>query len=209
MDSLVERFGAADIADVAAARKVYEGRRGRVFEDEVLWETVSQGFVEWYLLERVPPGRSRPLAAALLESELSAEQRAALLAWLDSYRSLFEVVGLSRGRVDLVDLLGGSRLSIGEQRTFHGVAVGDVVEARLLGCGADVVFGRSFLYHPTGVREPIRHYVEQRRGTGADRRDLIDHFAWMRVRCERYKHLNPIKIYDGSARLRETESHAE
>ena len=44
LDELVAEHTTDEVA-VVAARKLYEERRGRVFEDEELWEVWSAGFV--------------------------------------------------------------------------------------------------------------------------------------------------------------------
>ena len=48
---------------VVAARARFEERRGKIYQDEELWETWSAGFVEWLVTEYVPPMRDVPLAA--------------------------------------------------------------------------------------------------------------------------------------------------
>src|SRR5262245_27064776 len=149
LDEVIEELisaHTADEAEVVAARREYEERRGRVFEDEELWERWSAAFVEWYVIERMAPGGDRPLAVRSLpaaEEDPPSPRTAAIKAWLTSHRSLFEVVGLGDGRVELVDLFGRGAFSVAEQRAMHGVEVGDIAELRLVGFDGDVAFGRT------------------------------------------------------------------
>jgi len=202
LDDVIQRFGGDDYVDeIAAARKAYDDRRGRVFEDEELWERWTQAFLEWYAVERALSGGELSPAAVVL-AETPPEARAPLRAWLTSHRSLFEVKALRAGRVELADLIGGGMFSVVEQRAMLGVATGNVVEARLIGYGGDVLFGRTFCFHPTDTRAAIVKHVEALRAEGTDRRDIIDVLASLRIRCERYRHVPAHRVYEQAAGLR-------
>lgn len=212
IDETIERFGGGDYTEhITAARQEYDGRRGRVFEDEELWEAWTQAFLEWYVIERVPGpaqgaqglgGRGRPAVAQVLldaRGRGDARREAAARAWLVSHRSLFEVRALSAGRVEVVDLIGGARFWVREPRAMLGVSAGDVAEMRLIGFDGEVLFGRTFCFHPAGTRDAIAAHVRQMRALGRGRMDIVDFFASLRIRCERYRHVPPARIY-GAAR---------
>jgi hypothetical protein len=213
IDETIERFGGGDYTErITAARQEYDGRRGRVFEDEELWEAWTQGFLEWYVIERVPgsaeaaegpiAARGRPAVAQVLldaRGRGDARREAAARAWLASHRSLFEVRALSAGRVELLDLIGGAQFWVREPRAMLGVSVGDVAEMRLVGFDGEVLFGRTFCFHPAGTRDAIVAHVRQMRALGSARQDIVDFFASLRIRCERYRHVPPVRIY-GAAR---------
>jgi len=196
LDDLIAEFGGGDYVEEAGrARAEYDERRGRVFEDEELWEVSVQAFLEWYVLERVSSVADYPPAATALARERDPDRRAALRALLTSHRSLFEVRGTAVGEVELHDLLGGATFVVEEQRALHGVEPGDVVEARLVGLRSKVSFARTFWFHPAGTRDSILRHVERLAASGKDRREIIDYMANLRVRCERYKHMTPEKLY--------------
>jgi hypothetical protein len=209
LDEVIERMIAEHTADtdrVLAARREYEERRGRVFEDDPLWEAWSAAFVEWFVAERVAEAGGLPPLGGSLQAAQAAgeggERVAALRAWLTSHRSLFEVSALAAGRVELRDLLGGGLFSVAEQRAMHGVEIGDVAELRLLGFAGDVRFGRTFVFHPRGVRDAIVGQARHHLARGTDRRAVIDIVASLRVKVDRYRHLPPSKVYDvGGQRL--------
>jgi hypothetical protein len=141
----------------------------------------------------VVDGELPPLGASLRAAD--GERAAALRAWLRSHRSLFEVTGLAAGRVELRDLLGGGLFSVAEKRAMHGVELGDVAELRLLGFHGDVRFGRTFVFHPRGVRDAIVGQARHHLARGTDRRAVIDLVASLRVKVDRYRHLPPSKVY--------------
>jgi len=208
VEALLDRLIAehtTDAADVVAARREYEDRRGRVHEDEELWEAWSAAFIEWYLVERVAAGADAPVAARSLEAareegrrgDPEAQARAGLLrAYLTSHRSLFEVTGLGAGKVELIDLIGGAAFTVVEPRALHGVDAGDVAELRLVGWNGEVLFGRTFVYHPPAARAAIAGHVRALAARGEDRRAIVDHVASLRVKVDRYRHVAPAKVYE-------------
>jgi len=207
LDQVIEELYARHTADPEAAsqaRREYEERRGKVHQEDELWEPWSAAFVEWFVIERVVPGGTVP-PAALTSRELAADdpRAAAMRALVTSQRSLFEVRALGSGtrKIELLDLLGGAVFHVDEQRALHGVEVGDVAELRLIGLGGEVRFGRTFIYHPASARAAI---VERARGLlakGASRRDVIDHVAQLRVQVTRYRHMPPARVYELGSRL--------
>jgi hypothetical protein len=204
IDATIERFGGERYTEIiTAARQEYDARRGRVFQDEELWETWTQAFLEWYVLERpLAEGpaevHGRPAVARVLldaRRQGDAQREAAARAWMVSHRSLFEVRALGAGRVELQDLIGGAQFSVCEPRAILGVSVGDVAEMRLVGFAGEVLFGRTFCYHPSGTRDAIAAHVRQMRAQGSTRHDIIDLCASLLIRCQRYRHVPPARIY--------------
>ncbi|MDQ3370251.1 MAG: hypothetical protein M3680_32945 [Myxococcota bacterium] len=190
--------------DVAAgARREYEERRGKVHQDDELWEAWSAAFIEWLVIERVAPGDTMPPAARTYrELAASGDARAEVVgALVTSQRSLFEVHAVARGRVELLDLLGGAMFLVDEQRALHGVEVGDLAELRLVGVGGEVRFGRTFIYHPKTARGAIVERARAMLSTGSSRRDVIDHIAQLRVQVTRYRHMPAERVYELGARL--------
>jgi hypothetical protein len=196
LDDIVQAVGAPDrAADVARARQEWEERRGRLFEDEHLWEAWTTAFLEWYALERSADGGSPPVAASMLEKETDADRASALRAWLRSLRTLVEVHAVGNGRVDVIDLLGGARISVVEQRALAGVGRGDVAEVRMVAADGVIRFGRTFWFHPAGTRAVIAARVEELEVAQQTRDEILDHLARLRIRCERYAHVAPGKIF--------------
>lgn len=198
LDRLIDEH-TGDPAVMLAARKDYEERRGKVHEDEDLWERWSAAFVEWFVIERIPPGGDLPPAAASLRRARAAgddDGAAVIAALLRSHRSLFEVRALDQGEIGVLDLLGGGAFAVAEPRQMHGVEVGDVVELRLIGWRDAVWFGRTFVFHPKDARTAILDHARALIDRGQSRRDVIDHVAALRVRVNRYRHVAPARVYE-------------
>jgi hypothetical protein len=201
LDEVIEALYARHTADPEAAsvaRREYEDRRGKVHQDDELWEPWSAAFVEWYVVERVAPGELHPPAARTYrELEAAGDPRAeAARALLTSQRSLFEIRAIARGRIDLLDLLGGALFHVDEQRALHGVDVGDVAELRLVGIAGEIQFGRTFIYHPQAARGAIVERAHAMLAGGSSRRDIIDQIAQLRVQVTRYRHMPVARVYE-------------
>ncbi|MEP6861648.1 MAG: hypothetical protein ABJE66_13560 [Deltaproteobacteria bacterium] len=206
LDAVTEELYARHTADVeaaAAARAEYEQRRGKVHQDDELWEAWSAAFVEWFVVERVGEGGGVPPAAVTYrELQAAADPRAPIVgALVTSHRSLFEVCAMPRGRIELLDLLGGAEIHVSEQRQLHGVEVGDVAELRLVGIGGEVRFGRTFVYHPKTARAAIVERARAMLAKGAARRDVIDQIAQLRVQVTRYRHMPAARVYELGSRI--------
>lgn len=209
LNRVLEELYARHTADTEAAglaRRDYEERRGKVHQDDELWEPWSAAFVEWYVVERAANGDTLP-PAVVTYRELAAagDPRADVVrALITSQRSLYEVRAMAPGRIELLDLLGGAEVEVNEQRTLHGVEVGDVAELRLVGLaagGGEVRFGRTFIYHPKAARAAIVERARAMLAKGASRRDVIDQIAHLRVQVTRYRHMAPARVYELGSRI--------
>jgi hypothetical protein len=193
MEKLIA-WHAADPAKALAARAQYEGRRGKVHQDDELWEAWSAAFVEWLVVERVDEGGQVPALRSL--AALAPDEREIAAALVTSHRSLFEVRQIGQGRVELLDLLGGGEFSVVEPRALVGVELGDVAELRLCGIDDEVYFGRTFIYHPKAARGAIVEQASAMLSRQASRRDVIDRMAMLRVTLSRYRHVPAARVYE-------------
>ncbi len=206
LDEVIEELYARHTADATAAhaaRVDYEERRGKVHQDDELWEAWSAAFVEWYVVERVGVGDGRPPAVATYRAMVAAaDPRADVVrALITSQRSLFEVRALpADGRAVLLDLLGGAVLEVRDRR-LDGVEVGDVAELRLVGVRGAICFGRTFIYHPKEARPAIVARARAMLGAGRSRRDVIDRVAQLRVQVTRYRHMPAARVYELDLRI--------
>jgi hypothetical protein len=216
LEQVTEELYARHTADVEVAgnaRREYEERRGKVHQDDELWEAWSAAFVEWLVVERTDASRpevgsttrtSDVPAAARTYRELrdAGDPRAPIVgALVTSQRSLYEIRALAKGKIELLDLLGGAEFEVNEQRAMVGVEVGDVAELRLVGVNGEVRFGRTFIYHPKAARAAIVERARAMMAKGASRRDVIDQIAQLRVQVTRYRHMAPARVYELGSRI--------
>lgn len=205
LEQAIEELYARHTADTEAAglaRREYEERRGRVHQEDELWEPWSAAFVEWYVVERVGADGVPPALVTAREMREAGDERAELvMSLVTSHRSLFEVTAMKPGRIEVIDLLGGAELHVIEQRALHGVEVGDVAELRLVGARGEVRFGRTFIYHPKAARNAIVERSRAMLAKGSSRRDVIDQIAQLRVQVTRYRHMAPSRVYELGSRI--------
>lgn len=191
----------ADVEAAGAARREYEERRGKVHQDDELWEPWSAAFVEWLVVERTE-GDVPAAARTYRELRDAGDPRAPIVgALVTSQRSLYEIRALAKGKIELLDLLGGAEFRVNEQRAMVGVEVGDVAELRLVGVNGEVRFGRTFIYHPKAARAAIVERARAMMAKGASRRDVIDQIAQLRVQVTRYRHMAPARVYELGSRI--------
>jgi hypothetical protein len=204
----------SDAGAASAARREYELRRGKVHQDDELWEPWSAAFVEWYVVERIADGTGiatgsgpnqlavPPAAQTFRELVAAGDPRAPLVgALVTSHRSLFEITGLAKGTIEVTDLLGGAVFAVDEARTMLGVEAGDVAELRLVGAAGQVLFGRTFIYHPRQARDAIVDRAHAMLAKGSSRRDVIDAIAHQRTLLTRYRHMPPHRVYELGSRV--------
>jgi hypothetical protein len=205
LDAVTEELYArhtTDTDDAGKARAEYEERRGKVHQDDELWEPWSAAFVEWYVVERVGADGLPPAVRTYRELRAAGDTRAPIVGSLvTSQRSLYEVRAIAKGKIELLDLLGGAQFDVAEQRAMLGVEVGDVAELRLVGVQNEVRFGRTFIYHPKAARAAIVERARAMLAKGASRRDVIDQVAQLRVQVTRYRHMAPARVYELGSRI--------
>ena len=183
--------------EIAQAREAYFTQAGKVFEDDGdLFERRVAAFLEWYLCERPLGGGAPPVVQALEgTASFSAGERRAL-AWIAaSHRSLFDLTDVAGGHILLEDVISGARFSVRERRSTIGFEVGDLLEARLCWDGAEVVFGKTFLFHPRDAREQVLDLIDAGLARGDGRDGIIFQLSRLHVRWHRLGHVGAARVY--------------
>jgi hypothetical protein len=183
--------------DVAEAREDYFSRAGKVFEDDAeLFDTRIAAFLEWYVIERPLRGGPPPVCRTLAEAGSRSQDESTALAHIaTSHRSLFDVAAVAGGVIQLEDLLGGARFSVTERRSTAGFEVGDVLEARLIWNGDEVVFGKTFLFHPRDARQEVLEVIDAGIDKNMPREDIMFRLSRRHLRWHRLKHVGAARIY--------------
>ncbi len=153
-------------AELAAAREDYFDRTGPVHEEDAEFEQRMAGFSEHYLLDRPlgfdSIGRT-PARLFLFEhgNELSDVEQRGFRALSHTIHGLFEVRKLRKELVVVRDLFTLEKHHVMERRQVAGMSKGDILEARLVPWEEELLFGRSFVFHPRGARKLILKMVAQ------------------------------------------------
>ncbi len=205
IQSLVERLAAVfaqgeNKLEAMRARAEFFERAGKVFDDDGdLFESRMASFLEWYIIERGFDNGPPPALRVICQppGRFTDEERRAAVHLHASHRSLFEIGSTADGRLELDDLIGGARFWVKERRGTGGFEAGALFEARLLWDGESVVFGKTFLFHPSDVRERVLELVDKAARAGTPAADLLFQLSRLHVRWHRFGHLSAAKIYAG------------
>jgi hypothetical protein len=186
---------ASDQPALMAARAEWERLAGVVHDDEPLFEERAAAFLEWYLIDHRVAGRA-PVDGLIAAA--SGPERSALEALASSHRSLFRVREAHSDGLTLDDLWGGAVFRVHERRRLAGLGPGELFDARLVADVArppDLLFTRFFCFHPREAEAGALEQVARARREGAGREALLFKLLRLRVRCERYRHVSPARVY--------------
>lgn len=195
----------ADERDLVAARDEWNRLAGKVHDDEPLYEERAGAFLEWCALERRGDGAPPIVERLLTERTRDAaptEELAALTALCASHRSLFRVraITVEDGASGLLldDVWGGGAFLAKERRQLAGINPGDILDARLVAdveSPPELLLTRILCVHPREAEPAVRRHIERARRDHGARADLLFLLLRLRVRCERYRHMQPARIY--------------
>jgi hypothetical protein len=95
------------------------------------------------------------------------------------------------------EVCSATEYEVYERRQMAGLAKGDILEARLVPVGADLLFSPAFCYHPREARKAILAEVKRRRKLGPiDTLAFIHQLSAMALKYERYRNVAVDSIYD-------------
>jgi hypothetical protein len=189
-------------AEIRRARTEYDEQRGRIYDDDELFETHMALFLEWYVLERPVVGSDPPIVHLLREGPVAEAERPLLEALARSQRSLYEYIDeVARGQVLLRDLVLDGLWRVAKGPLGDGLDVGDLFEARLVPWEGGVRFGPSFFFHPREARRAILEIQDRLRREGRLGLDVTFLVAEMRLRYSRFRNIAVERIYTLDRRL--------
>jgi hypothetical protein len=204
LDRLASRYGDGPfLEEVARAREDYFAQAGKVFEDDGdLYEQRMAAFWEWFVVERPLQDGASPVMQALAEEGTwSAVERRVLAGIATSHRSIFDVAAVEGHQILVEDVIAGARFSVCERRSTIGFEVGDLLEARLVWDGKEVVFAKTFLFHPRDAREQVLDVVDTGLARGESREAIMFHLSRLHVRWHRHGHVAAARVYrEGTVR---------
>lgn len=186
--------------DLLAARADWFAKNGEVFEEDRQIELRMSAFLEHYVCDRVAPQHGRTPARARYEQALKTEvpeRAAAFRAFTETVHGLFEVKKISNGEVRLRGLFSEITTDVTERRHIVGLAVGDVLEARLIPFAGHLHFSSSYVFHPHEAAPLIKAEVKRVLASGTfDEKALAQEAAQRSLKVDRYRQIAVEKIYD-------------
>ena len=200
IDGLATQYAAVPgEGEIERARQTFDGRRGKVYDDDDLYQTHMACFLEWYVLERVVLEGMTPAEHALATDPPHGQELDLVLALSRSQRGLFEMlnpVADGGGCGTLIhDLLLGGRWRVESAAPLAGLEPGDIFEARLIPWEGQVRFGPVFYFHPTAATPAIHTLLDGAAQRGALDDSIICDLAEMRLRYSRFRNIAVDRIY--------------
>lgn len=190
IDVVLERalndLTARDDGELERAREVFHERTGEFGSADACYEERIRAFFDWFLVDHRTARGVAP-AEDWARGARDDEARVAR-ALLDSERSLWAAIddGL------LVDLLGGARLRLEDDR----VREGDRFDGRLLVLGDGIHLAPGIVFHPPQTHDALDEMLAEL-GAPAEleRADVLDGLLRMRMRLDRFTSIRPRHIY--------------
>lgn len=200
LDKLIEYASAEPRKpDLMSAKAEYFQLTGEVFDEDRVFEMRMASFLDWYMFDRPSPVSHKTPAQEFAEQVSgSADELAQYRGFTETIHGLFEVRKIAKGMVRLKDVFSGKEHDITERRQLAGLEKGDLLEARLIPSGGELLFSASFCYQPREATKLILKEVKRRKKKEPDRPpiDLIWDCARRAIKTERYRQIAIDKIYD-------------
>ena len=189
--------------ELQQARQDFVARTGEMFESDPSFERRVASFLEWYVLDRpVTAVANKTPAKLYIESvadTLTTPDLNRLRDLARTHLSLFEFRRFKNGELLVTDLLSGKKHAVFERRQPVGLEGKDIFEARLVPFDEKLTFSETYAFHPREVRRSILRSIKRFRQEGGDdglqRVALVHRVAYFANRCERYRHVDPKKIF--------------
>jgi hypothetical protein len=196
LERLVKTVSAAFGSEIEEARASYFLRCGEPFQDEASYELRLRNFIEWYLFDRPLALGLTPYEAFMADASKSTEDRDAFRPYRDQVHSLFEVLQVGQGGIEVRDVWTLKTYPVGVEVTL-GYDPGAVVETRIVPFEGKNHATHTHVYHN---RESARYILKRAAKIRKEKRiDLWMPFVmrvnYLQLKAERYKHVESNKIY--------------
>ena len=183
--------------DARLAREEFHRRTGEFVEGEPWYELRMNMFLDYYLLDRPSASGATPAEAFLREhgGSLDPAERLEFEHLTVTLRTAFRLRRIRGTALELDDLGGGGRWRAIWTLPSTGLAVGDIVDTRVILVEGVPTTGRSAVLHPREAHDAIEKIVARARGAGMPPRDLVDHLDKMRLKLDRYSNVRIRHVY--------------
>lgn len=199
---------------LTSARALFIARTGDLFESDDGFERRICAFLEWYTLDCIQPD-GQTLLSAYVSSQSAAwqvQQQKDVLCWQHAVASLFTVVKMRADGCVLDDLLLSQKHTITGGPQLVGLAPKDIIIARVVGQNAEARITEGVSYFPQAANRMLSRVAKAyRKGQvpGVSRLDLLHRLIYLTNRCERYRHVDPKRIFaEGEAAVTQAASSA-
>ncbi len=145
--------------EIYTARKEYQEIAGEIYEDDKSFEARMALFLEWYIFDRILPGKEVAILESLVNENSTQWNRDELNLYKDFARSIhgmFVIKKLHDEEVVVTNLFDGQKYKVTEPESRIMFQVNDIFEGRILPFKGSVFFTGNFCFHPREANKIIQ-----------------------------------------------------
>jgi hypothetical protein len=153
-----------DSNDILEARREYQKFSGEIYEDDRSYETRMGLFLEWYVFDRIVPGKERSLLELFLSPNGDGGESKEFKSgddFTNNINGLFIVKKIRDDEVVALNLLDDKKYSVKEKEgkiLFHK---NDLFEGRIVRINENYYFSSNFCFHPKDAEKFIKSEVKK------------------------------------------------
>ena len=186
--------------EVQKARKEFFGFIGAVHEEDPFFEGYMTAFIEWYIFSRDLTDQDLPPVRLFYRNhfkDLSDDERKIFSDFTKNKNSMFVAKKVQSSFIYLQDLFTDEKLKIENHLPTAGFNTGDIFEAILVPFRQQLMFTKSFFFHPQEAKPFIIKEMKKIRNIEAKiLQKVLMRFKRLRLKFDRYPHANPKQIYN-------------
>ena len=205
LDHIIESYTLGDFAyEVKQAKHDFFKMTGTAFEDDPFFEERLDLFLEWYLFTRPLKDYDLPPVKQFYkeqEGSLNVEEKEIYVGFTQTLHSIFQLKKIRNDQYFINDLFADKSICAMEPKSFV-LSLNDIFEARLIPFKEKYYFGKGFCFHPPQSRPFILQRIKKIKHLDVEFKErLLLEFAQMRLKHDRYPHIDLQHIYSLKAKI--------
>ena len=188
-------------SEVQKAREEFFSKTGKINEDDKFFENRMSLFLDWYIFDRKMSGTPHtPMKTFYIRNKdkLSEENLKIYRGMANHIHSIFTITTFKGNFAQVLDLASQKTYLVnpGSISMRLSISIGDIFEGRIFPVDKEWWFTSGFCFHPKEVKKFILDEIKKSMlGELHEKKELILNLAGMRLKYERYHHIQPEKIY--------------
>lgn len=185
--------------EVQRAREEFFSKTGQINEDDKSFESRMTLFLDWYIFDRKL--EREPLTPIKTyyrtnKNKFSKEDLKVYRGMANHIHSIFTINNSKGGFVQVEDIATKKIYAVNPGTMKLSISVGDMFEGRIIPVEKEWWFANGFCFHPQEAKKFILREIQKAKlGEQKDYKELIFNLSAMRLKLERYHHIEPEKIY--------------
>jgi len=150
--------------NIYAARKEYQKLSGEIYEDDKSYESRMAMFLEWYVFDRVDPGKDLTILESIINENRETWPQFSLEIYegfTTNVHGLFYIKKIRNESVSVVNLFDNEEYDVVEPDAKLHFNKNDLFEGRLVPYQNAYHFTGNFCFHPGKTEKFIRKQIDQ------------------------------------------------